>query len=75
MARLERMPEDESKHLRALPCPTYETTPWVVGPALAERRLPLSPLPDSSDVVIGLLPWALLITGSFPPRSKPMIWS
>ena len=41
MARLERMPEDESKHLRALPCPTYETTPWVVGPALAERRIAL----------------------------------
>jgi D-proline reductase (dithiol) PrdB len=41
MARLERMPENERKHLRSLPCPIFETTPWVTGPGLAERRLAL----------------------------------
>lgn len=41
MARLDRLPEIESSHLLALPCPTYETTPWVSGPPLAERRLAL----------------------------------
>lgn len=41
MARLESMPEYERKHLLALPCPTYETTPWVTGPDLAKRRLAL----------------------------------
>ncbi len=38
MARLDRMPEVERKHLLSLPCPSYETTPWVTGPPLAERR-------------------------------------
>ncbi len=41
MARLDRMPEGERKHLLSLPCPTYETTPWAAGPPLAERRLAL----------------------------------
>ena len=41
MARLDKMPADERKHLLALPCPTFTTTPWVSGPPLAERRLAL----------------------------------
>lgn len=41
MARLETMPENERKHLLDLPCPTYETNPWVTGPSLAARRLAL----------------------------------
>lgn len=41
MARLEKMPENERMHLLSLPCPTYESTPWVTGPVLAERRLAL----------------------------------
>lgn len=39
MARLDRMPVDEREHLLALPCPTYDTDPWVAGPPLAERRV------------------------------------
>ena len=41
MARLDKMPEIEREHLLALPCPTYETTPWSSGPPLARRRLTL----------------------------------
>jgi D-proline reductase (dithiol) PrdB len=41
MARLDRMPANERAHLLSLPCPTFDTTPWVPGPALAERRLAL----------------------------------
>jgi len=39
MARLEKMSEEERKVFLSLPCPSYETTPWVTGPALSERRL------------------------------------
>ena len=39
MARLELMTEQERKHLEDLPCPTFETQPWVEGPPLRERRV------------------------------------
>lgn len=39
MARLDRMPEDEQKHILALPCPTFDSTPWTKPPALAESRV------------------------------------
>ncbi len=41
MAHIDRMPEVERNHLLSLPCPSYETSPWVDGPPLAERRLAL----------------------------------
>jgi len=41
MARLDRMPPDERRHLLALPCPTFESTAWVTGPPLAQRRVAL----------------------------------
>jgi D-proline reductase (dithiol) PrdB len=41
MARLDRMPEDERKHLLALPCPTFDSFPWVTGPPLEKRRVAL----------------------------------
>jgi len=41
MARLDLMPEDERNHLLALPCPTFNTNPWVTGPPLAQRRVAL----------------------------------
>ena len=41
MARLDKMPENERTHLLRLPCPTFETTPWVSGPPLHKRRLAL----------------------------------
>jgi D-proline reductase (dithiol) PrdB len=39
MVRLDQMPEQESKHLKELPCPTFETYPWVEGRPLSERRV------------------------------------
>jgi D-proline reductase (dithiol) PrdB len=39
MARLDRMSEAERAQVPALPCPSFERTPWVIGPALRERRL------------------------------------
>ena len=41
MARLDKMPENERSHLLSLPCPTFESTPWVTGPSLNKRRLAL----------------------------------
>ena len=39
MVRLDQMPEQARKHLKDLPCPTFETDPWVEGPPLGERRV------------------------------------
>ncbi len=41
MARLELMTEQERKHLETLPCPTFNTQPWVEGPPLNKRRVAL----------------------------------
>jgi D-proline reductase (dithiol) PrdB len=39
MARLDRMNEKERAFLLNIPCPTYDTEPWVDGPPLTERRV------------------------------------
>ena len=39
MARLNQMPEPMRSHLAKLPCPTFETQPWVSGPPLSRRRV------------------------------------
>ncbi|MDD9926875.1 MAG: selenoprotein B, partial [Rhodospirillaceae bacterium] len=39
MARMEDLVESEQAHMRNLPLPTYETTPWAEGPPLSERRV------------------------------------
>ncbi len=39
MARLEECAEGMRKHLESLPCPTYETNPFVKGKPLSESRL------------------------------------
>ncbi|MEX2614999.1 MAG: glycine/sarcosine/betaine reductase selenoprotein B family protein [Alphaproteobacteria bacterium] len=39
MARMEDLVESEQEHLRRLPLPQFDTTPWVTGPPLAERRV------------------------------------
>ncbi len=39
MVRLDDLSEEERKMLLSLPCPTFETNPWVSGPPLNERRL------------------------------------
>src|SRR5580704_13367625 len=39
MARLEDIPEPTRTGVANLPCPAYDTTPFVSGPALSERRV------------------------------------
>jgi len=39
MTRLDRLPSYEREHLLALPCPDYEETALVKGPALNERKV------------------------------------
>jgi D-proline reductase (dithiol) PrdB len=41
MVRLSSFGEEERKHLLDLPCPTYESTPFVRGAQLARMRLAL----------------------------------
>jgi D-proline reductase (dithiol) PrdB len=41
MARLERFPEPVRSHLARLPCPSFETHPWVLGASLSHRRVSL----------------------------------
>jgi hypothetical protein len=39
MARLENLPAPMRKHLADLPCPVFETTPFVEPPAPGQRRV------------------------------------
>lgn len=39
MVRLEQYQEDERRHLLDLPCPTYDSTPFVTGLAPAQARV------------------------------------
>jgi D-proline reductase (dithiol) PrdB len=39
MVRMEKLSEEERKMLLSLPCPSYETQPWVGGPLLSRRRV------------------------------------
>ncbi len=39
MVRLEDVSEEERKILMSLPCPSFESHPWVSGPPLEKRRL------------------------------------
>jgi D-proline reductase (dithiol) PrdB len=39
MARLEDIPEPTRTAVRDIPCPAFDTTPFVTGPRLSERRV------------------------------------
>jgi D-proline reductase (dithiol) PrdB len=41
MARLEDIPEPTRTAVESLACPAFDTTPFVSGPALAQRRVAL----------------------------------
>lgn len=41
MARLDQMPEPMQSHLAKLPCPSFESRPWVSGKPFARRRISL----------------------------------
>ena len=39
MAVMEKLPEIERKYLEDLPCPAFDSTPWVTGSPLNQRRV------------------------------------
>ena len=39
MVRLKDLPAPSREHLTGLPCPTFDSTPWVDGPPLKDRRI------------------------------------
>ena len=39
MPRLDQLPGSMGSHLATLPCPSFDTQPWVVGPPLNQRRI------------------------------------
>jgi D-proline reductase (dithiol) PrdB len=39
LVRLADLDEPERSHLGKVPCPSFDTEPWVSGPPLKERRL------------------------------------
>jgi len=39
MARLEDIPEPTRTAVANIPCPVFDTTPFVAGPKLSERRV------------------------------------
>jgi D-proline reductase (dithiol) PrdB len=39
MARMEDLVESEQEHMLKLPLPSFDTTPWVDGPPLSQRRV------------------------------------
>ena len=41
MARLDRMSPRLQAHFLNMPCPGFDTTPWVAGPPLAQRKVAL----------------------------------
>ncbi len=41
MARLDLMPAHVKDHLLAFPCAPFDTSPWVKGPPLNERKVAL----------------------------------
>ncbi len=39
MAHLSQLPDPMRQHIANLPCPAFETQPWVEGPPLNQRRV------------------------------------
>ena len=44
MARLSDMPDTLAEHMRHLPLPAFETTPYAGGPPVARRKVAKSPI-------------------------------
>lgn len=41
MARLDRMSAQEREHYLTMPCPTFDTAPWVAGAPLTQQKIAL----------------------------------
>ena len=55
MTRLTNLPPAQAKRLAEAECPQFETTPWVTGPALSQRRVAI--VSSAGLVVRGEMPF------------------
>ena len=55
MTRLTSLPPAQAKRLAEAECPRFETTPWVSGPALSQRRVAI--VSSAGLVVRGEMPF------------------
>lgn len=69
MARLDDIPEPTRSAARDLPCPRFDTTPFVAGPALARRRVAM--VSSAALIRRGDAPFAV---GSGEHRPVPAHW-
>jgi D-proline reductase (dithiol) PrdB len=69
MARLEDIPEPTQTAVANLACPSFETTPFVNGPALSERRVAI--VSSAALIHRGDKPFPF---GSGECRAVPSVW-
>ncbi|MSO90845.1 MAG: selenoprotein B glycine/betaine/sarcosine/D-proline reductase [Acetobacteraceae bacterium] len=69
MARLDDIPEPTRTAARDIPCPRFTTTPFVVGPALSERRIAI--ISSAALIRRGDTPFSF---GSGEYRAVPGSW-
>jgi len=69
MARLEDIPEPTRTVVRDIPCPSFDTTPFVSGPPLSERRVAI--LSSAALIRRGDAPFPY---GSGEYRAVPGAW-
>lgn len=69
MARLEDIPEPTRTAVASIPCPEFETTPFVMGPKLAARRVAI--VSSAALIHRGEKPFAF---GSGEYRAVPGHW-
>ena len=70
MARLEDIPEPTRTAVRDLPCPAFDTAPFVSGPPLSERRVAI--VSSAALIHRGDQPFAF---GSGDFRAVPAVWN
>jgi D-proline reductase (dithiol) PrdB len=70
MARLEDIPEPTRTAVASIPCPRFDTTPFVAGPRLSERRVAI--VSSAALIHRGDKPFPF---GSGEFRAVPGTWS
>lgn len=70
MARLEDLPEPTRTVVATVPCPSFDTQPFVTGPALAGRRVAI--ISSAALIKRGEAPFAF---GSTEMRRVPASWA
>ena len=69
MARLEDIPEPTRTAVATIPCPSFDTTPFVAGPPLSERRVAI--VSSAALILRGDKPFPF---GSGEYRAVPGSW-